>query len=257
MVRVSPPGTLCQNHAVMELVARSGARSFCEIGPGVGELSAALCRRGMTGMGIELSAAAARLTRAACEDEIRSGRYKLIEADFATMADPGPDFDLALSLMVTEHIKDDTAFVARMVQLVPPGGTVIIGVPARMDRWGIDDETVGHYRRYERAGLRSLLEGSGLENVDVRSIAVPVANLTYHLSNYLVRRAGEDRKLVLSPERKTESSGIREIPFKTTFPAAFQLVLNPIAMYPFFLLQRMFYGTGLGLTLVGSGRRPQ
>jgi SAM-dependent methyltransferase len=256
MVRLPPPGTLCQTQAVLELVASSGARTFCEVGPGAGEVSAALCKRGLRGVGIELSAEAAAIARSSLIDLIDQGRYRLVEGDFMTMEPPESGFDLALSLMVMEHVEDDARFAARVVGLVKPGGTVIIGVPGRMDRWGIEDVTAGHVRRYERLDLRSRLVGAGLEGVEVRSVSVPVANLLFHASNFLIRRAGEDRKLELSQQERTEASGIREIPFKTVFPAPFKLVLNPLGMYPFFLLQRLFYGSALGLTLLGSGRRP-
>jgi SAM-dependent methyltransferase len=256
MVRLPPPGTLCQNQAVLELVSASGSKTFCEIGPGTGEVSAAMCERGMRGIGIELSAPAAAIARSSLRDLIDAGRYRLVEGDFTTMAHPESGFDLALSLMVMEHVEDDADFAARLVQLVKPGGMVIVGVPGRMDRWGIEDVTAGHFRRYERVDLRNRLEGAGLESVEVRSVSVPVANLLFHVSNFLIRRAGEGRKVDLSQQQRTETSGIREIPFKTVFPAPFKLVLNPVGMYPFILLQRLFYGSGLGLTLIGSGRRP-
>lgn len=255
MVSLPPPGTLCQNQAVLELVMSSGAKTFCEIGPGAGEVSKALCKRGMSGVGIELSAPAAAIARTTLKDQIDAGRYRLVEGDFMTMPPFESGFDLALSLMVMEHIKDDAQFAARLVQLVKPGGMVIIGVPGRMDRWGIEDVTAGHVRRYERLDLRSRLAGAGLERVEVRSVSVPIANVLFHVSNFLIRRAGEDRKLELSQEERTETSGIREIPFKTVFPAPFRLVLNPVAMYPFLVLQRLFYRSSLGLTLLGSGRR--
>jgi SAM-dependent methyltransferase len=256
-VTLPPPGTLCQNQAVLELVARSGAKTFCEVGPGAGDVSESLCRLGMQGVGIEFSRSAASSARATLESEIKSGRYRLVEGDFTTMAAPASDVDLALSVMVMEHIKDDADFLTRMVGLVRPGGTVIVGVPGRKDRWGIEDESAGHYRRYERAELESSLAHAGLEHVEVRSVSVPIANLTFHLSNFLIRRAGEDRKLRLSMRDRTETSGIRDIPFKTVFPAPFKLLLNPVAMSPLFLLQRLFYRTGLGLTLLGTGTRPQ
>ena len=257
MVRLAPPGTLLQNQALLELVAKSGAKTFCEIGPGDGELSAALCRRGMKGVGIELSAPAAAVARSALREQIQAGQFSLVEGDFMAMADPPSGFDLALSFMVMEHVEDDAAFAARLVNLVRPGGMVIAGVPGRMDRWGIEDGTAGHFRRYERAGLLRVLVSAGLEDDEVRSVSVPVANWTFHMSNFLIGRAGEASKLQLSQQERTETSGIRDIPFKTVFPAPFKLILNPVAMYPFFLLQRLFYSTNLGLTLLGSGRRPQ
>lgn len=255
LVRLPPPGTLCQTQAVLELVGASRAKTFCEIGPGAGDVSAALCRRGLTGLGIELSPEAAAIARASLQDLVDSARYRLIEADFMTMA-TSESFDLALSLMVMEHIEHDADFIARVVDLVKPGGTVIIGVPGRMDRWGIEDETAGHFRRYERHDLAHMLGDAGLEKVEVRSVSVPVANLLFHLSNVLIRRAGEERKLGLGKEARTQTSGIRDIPFKTVFPAPFKLVLNPVAMYPLFALQHLFYGSNLGLTLLGSGRKP-
>jgi SAM-dependent methyltransferase len=239
----------------MELVAGSGARTFCEVGPGAGDLSLALCRRGLNGVGVEFSSPAAAMSKAALSVPIQEGRYRLVEDDFMAIDGLGSGFDLALSMMVMEHIEDDAAFVKRVVGLVRPGGMVIIGVPARMDRWGIEDETAGHFRRYERTDLERRLSEAGLERVEVRSLAVPVANLTLHLSNFLVRRAGERKKLGLTQRARTESSGVRDIPFKTVYAAPFRLVLNPVAMYPLFLLQRAFYRTNLGLLLVGAGRK--
>jgi len=256
MVKLAPPGTLCQDHALMELVATTGSASFCEVGPGAGDVSAALCRRGLRGVGVEYSAAAAAKARALLAPEIGAGRYELLEGDFTAATGLGSGFDLALSLMVIEHVEDDADFMRRLAGLVRPGGTVIVGVPARKDRWGIEDETAGHFRRYNRKDLEQLMLGSRLELVDVRSVSVPVANLAFHVSNFLVRRAGERRKLALSQRERTDTSGIRDIPFKTVFPPMFKLVLNPVTMYPFFVLQRLFYKTDLGLTLLGSGRRP-
>jgi SAM-dependent methyltransferase len=256
-VKLPPPGTLCQNQAVLEEVARSGAKTFCEVGPGAGDVSAALCRLGLRGIGIEFSPSAAASARTELGSLISAGRYRLVEGDFTTMTAPASDLDLALSVMVMEHVEDDADFLARLIGLVRPGGTVIVGVPGRKDRWGIEDESAGHYRRYERSELERRLVDAGLEHVMVRSVSVPVANLTFHLSNFLVRRAGEDRKLQLSMRDRTETSGIRDIPFKTVFPSPFKLVLNPVAMSPLFLLQRLFYRTNLGLTLLGSGTRPQ
>jgi hypothetical protein len=55
---------------------------------------------------------------------------------------------------------------------------------------------------------------------------------------------------------QTEASGIRDIPFKTMFPSVFRLVLNARALYPLLALQRLFYRSNLGLTLIGFGERP-
>ena len=256
MVRLDPPGTLCTNHAVIELVARAAPRTFFEVGIGMGSLSLALCKRGLTGVGIDFSKSAIEEAGHALAPFIAVGKYRIVEANFMTMEPPREVFDLALSVMVMEHVEDDVAFARHLKDLVRPGGTVIVGVPARKDRWGIEDEAAGHFRRYEREGLARTLTAAGLSKVEVRSVSVPAANLTFHASNFLVRRAGEERKLAMSQRERTETSGVRDIPFKTVFPAPFKAILNPVVMYPLFILQRAFYATDLGLTLVASARRP-
>jgi hypothetical protein len=160
-------------------------------------------------------------------------------------------------MMVAEHVPDDTGFVRTVAALVKSGGQVIIGVPGRRDRWGYEDEVVGHLRRYERDDLERLLRAAGLEDVRVWSAAVPVANLLFHVGNRMVRR-GTNADVESQPaERQTETSGIREIPWKTVFPRWCGLLLNRYALYPLFVLQRLFYRSSLGITLIGSGRVPR
>jgi hypothetical protein len=92
--------------------------------------------------------------------------------------------------------------------------------------------------------------------VEVWSLSVPVANALFHLGTLLVRRATAAETLRQSRREQTATSGIREVPFKTVFPPWLRLVLNPVALAPLFWLQRRFYRTALGLTLLGSGRMP-
>jgi hypothetical protein len=40
-------------------------------------------------------------------------------------------------------------------------------------------------------------------------------------------------------------------------PAWAKIVLNRYALYPLFVVQRLFYGTGLGVTMLGLGRVPR
>ena len=249
MIELDPPGTLCQNQAVLDLVRASRAQTFCEVGVGTGSLSLALCRNGLRGVGIELSSAAAAVAR-----QRLPGDFHLIEGDFMSMPPPGETFDVGVSMMVMEHIEDDVAFVRRLVSLVRRGGTVIVGVPARMDRWGVEDEAAGHFRRYERGDVSRVMAAAGLDGVVIRSVSVPAANITFHLSNLLVRSAWARRRS-LSQQERTELSGLHDVPFKTMFPAPFKVLLNPVAMYPLFVLQRAFYGTDWGLTIVASGKR--
>lgn len=254
MIRLDPPGTFCQTAAVWDLLDRD-AKTFADVGCGGGSTSRELCRRGLHGLGIDLSGEAVEVAREALAPYIAEGRYRVVHGDAREVA--SPRVDAAVSMMVAEHVPDDTAFVRTVASLVKPGGQVIIGVPGRRDRWGYEDEVVGHLRRYERDDLERLLRAAGLEDVRVWSVAVPVANLLFHVGNRMVRRGTDAEVAAQSAQRQTESSGIREIPWKTVFPRWCGLLLNRYTLYPLFVLQRLFYRSSLGITLIGSGRVPR
>jgi len=198
-----------------------------------------------------------KLAQSNMSTEISEGRYRLIQSDIFDLPVDQIQVDVALSMMVMEHIEDDVAFAQALTRFVRPEGHVVIAVPGRRDHWGIEDETVGHYRRYDSSDLRKTLTAAGLTDVEVWSVAVPVANLLYRTGNLLLRRSQEIKKRSLSQQLQTETSGIQEIPFKTVFPRCFRLLLNRITMTPFFLLQRLFYHTNRGLTMMAVGRVEQ
>jgi SAM-dependent methyltransferase len=254
MIRIDPPGTLCQTAAVVDMLARD-ATTFVDVGCGSGSISRELCRRGLTGLGIDASAEAVVVARATLAAYIDAGRCDVMQGDVHVVR--GAPRDVGVSLMVAEHLHDDAAFVRAVARLVKPGGQVIIGVPGRKDRWGYEDDVVGHLRRYERDDLARLLHDAGLEHVRVWSVSVPVANLLFHLGSRLVRRHTTGEIAAQSASDQTATSGIREIPWKTVFPSWCAWVLNRRTLAPLFLLQRVFYRSSLGLTLLGEGRVPR
>jgi hypothetical protein len=109
-------------------------------------------------------------------------------------------------------------------------------------------------RRYDRRDLEQVLEAGGLRDVQIWSVAVPTANILFRISAWLVRHSKEAKKVGLSQREQTETSGLREIPWKTVFPSWIQIILNRYTLYPLFLIQRLFYGTGLGVIMLGFGR---
>jgi SAM-dependent methyltransferase len=163
--------------------------------------------------------------------------------------------DLAISYMVMEHVEDDTGFLEAIARFVKPGGTLIIAVPGRRDCWSLEDETVGHLRRYDRGDLDAVLRKANLDAVSVWSVGVPTINMLFKISLRMVARSvAETSKVGLSPRQQTETSGIREIPWKTVFPSWVRIILNRVTLYPLFVVQRWFYRTNLGVVMMGMGR---
>lgn len=253
MIRLDPPGTFCQTAAVCD-VLDGDARTFVDVGCGTGSISRELCRRGLSGVGVDLSRDAVEITKAALGEYVKAGRYEARLADVHDLT--GSMYDVAISMMVAEHMEDDTAFVRAVAGLVKEGGQVIIGVPGRRDHWGYEDEVVGHRRRYEREDLARLLTVSGLEHVRVWSVAVPVANILFHAGSFMVRRGTKAEMVRQSPEVQTSHSGTRAVPWKTVFPSWCRVLLNRHALYPLFVIQRFFYRSRYGITLIASGRVP-
>lgn len=72
-------------------------------------------------------------------------------------------FDLVASLDVIEHVEDDAAALASIARRLKPGGRFVMTVPAHAWMWSAHDEVNHHQRRYSKAGLKRLVEGSPLK----------------------------------------------------------------------------------------------
>jgi SAM-dependent methyltransferase len=64
---------------------------------------------------------------------------------------------------VLEHIEDDVAFLRNLRRHLDPAGRLYLTVPAFQFLWSAEDTAAGHFRRYSRSTLRSVLERSGME----------------------------------------------------------------------------------------------
>lgn len=71
-------------------------------------------------------------------------------------------FDAIVAVNVVEHVPDDVAAVCALAQLLRPGGTLLLYVPACPRAFCALDEALGHHRRYTRASLHRLLGEAGL-----------------------------------------------------------------------------------------------
>jgi SAM-dependent methyltransferase len=70
--------------------------------------------------------------------------------------------DTVIATNVVEHIEDDLGTVVTMRRVLAPGGRAIILVPALQAIYGELDRELGHFRRYNPARLRDLLQRAGL-----------------------------------------------------------------------------------------------
>jgi len=72
-----------------------------------------------------------------------------------------------LLLDVIVHVQEPAQFMREISDSMPNLDSVFITVPAREELWSNYDEYFGHYRRYDRESLESLLKECGYEDVEI------------------------------------------------------------------------------------------
>ena len=71
-------------------------------------------------------------------------------------------YDAVVCINVLEHVEDDAGALADMGRVLMRGGRLCLFVPALPWLYSAVDEDVGHYRRYDRAGLLAKIHRAGL-----------------------------------------------------------------------------------------------
>ncbi len=72
-------------------------------------------------------------------------------------------FDCAILMDVLEHIEDDHAFFARVLDLIKDNGTIVITVPAHQCLYSDHDTFLEHFRRYKRQQIIDLMRENGVD----------------------------------------------------------------------------------------------
>jgi SAM-dependent methyltransferase len=76
----------------------------------------------------------------------------------------------AIAYNVLEHIPDDVGAIRAMADLLRPGGSVVLVVPAFPSAMSPFDLAIGHQRRYTLASLQAVLAGAGLHVQQIRYV---------------------------------------------------------------------------------------
>lgn len=212
--------------------------TFVEVGVGGGHISRLLLDLGWRGIGYELSAEALARATDALAPDIAAGRMVLRHGNWLD-AELEARPDVVISSMVIEHLSeaDEARYFERCREALAPGGLALLFVPASMRHWGIEDDIAGHLRRYSEEGLHARLSALGWNVEHVAGLTYPLSNLLLPVSNALVARS-EQHKRTLSVQERTEASGRRDVPGKTSFPPLLRLLLNETTMAPFHWLQK-------------------
>jgi SAM-dependent methyltransferase len=134
---------------------------------------------------------------------------------------------------VLEHIEDDLAVLSALHEIVLPGGTLCLIVPAHQSLFGYMDSQAGHFRRYTRRSLRDKLTWTGWQVVKTFYIN-SLGGLGWWVNNRL-----------LSPKPLTSPAIDNQLKFYDRWVVPVSRVIDRVT-FPFF-----------GLSVVAIGKKAE
>lgn len=150
-----------------------------EVGAGVGAIATKLAQAGHHVVAIEpADNVFPELARRVSDNPAIEARQITSQQLLATGG--GGTFDSVVYVSVLEHIRDDVDELRTAFELLRPGGTLALFVPAMPSLYGSLDFKSGHYRRYDRRLLRSVVTDAGFELIDLHFMDIAGA-LPYFL----------------------------------------------------------------------------
>jgi SAM-dependent methyltransferase len=132
-----------------------------DLGCGTGSTLIGLARKGRRAIGMDVRPEGLAALRNA-DDSVA-----LVRGDASALPFVNAGVDAVILLDVLEHV-DDRQLLAQLLEILRPGGKLVITVPALPSLWSYRDEDAGHWRRYTRASLIDTLRAAGFEVVEVR-----------------------------------------------------------------------------------------
>lgn len=133
-------------------------KRVAEIGAGIGSTTIALCD-GKQDLWVCVEPDAALLNEV--KNKLKKGLIPGYCRTFlGYLSELHEKFDSILYIDVIEHIENDWSELEQASKNLEKGGRLFIIVPAHQSLYSSFDKQIGHYRRYDRAALRSIIPDS-------------------------------------------------------------------------------------------------
>jgi SAM-dependent methyltransferase len=95
-------------------------------------------------------------------------RGRIYPVPFDERFQPNKRYAVVLMLDVLEHLREAKAALRHATELIEPGGTLLVTVPAFPALWTAHDDLNHHVRRYTRRSFRELAQGEALRIIEER-----------------------------------------------------------------------------------------
>jgi SAM-dependent methyltransferase len=212
---------------------------FVEFGAGTGDFTAMFLDLGYKGVCYDLTDETRQLLR----ENLKEYGDKLTVIDTLDFIE-GREFDYLFAFEVLEHVEDDLGVLSEWTEYLRPGGKALISVPAHQKKFTKDDKFHGHVRRYEKSALFELFRGAGYDDIRILNYGFPLGNLTRRVNSLMFGfLSGKDKETMeLSQEERSIKSGVERLDKSVRLSFLF----NHFFMFPFLVLQRLFYKADIG-----------
>ncbi|MDE3196426.1 MAG: methyltransferase, partial [Acidobacteriota bacterium] len=151
------------NRWMSDTIAPYVGSRVLEIGAGIGNLTRNLCARRQIYAATDIDPEHLEQLRKRFQHRPALRVFKLNAENPSEYEPLRDEFDSVICLNVLEHLKDDREVLKCIRSVLCPGGRLILLVPNGPAAYGTLDEALGHYRRYTRSGLATLLAECGFE----------------------------------------------------------------------------------------------
>jgi SAM-dependent methyltransferase len=181
--------------------------SLVEVGPGAGDLIAALSQAGYAATAIEHSIVLA--------ERLRERGIRVIVGDFVRQSLPKASFDAYCSFHVIEHVVDFRHHLATAADCVKPGGYAFIATPNargwehRLPFNLSPNYDSSHFQLFAAESLRRALSDSGWEILDVATPSYAIAWLRV-ITRVLRRARGQDVESTGGQYARSSSKRLRK-----------------------------------------------
>jgi SAM-dependent methyltransferase len=204
---------------------------FLEIGAGNGDLTKFFLEKSFYGKCYDIGSQTTVILK-----EIFSN-YDVSKIEVLNGLDNLPNnfFDYLFAFEVLEHIQDDASALNEWRGYLKKYGILLLSIPAHMKVFSVEDEAVGHYRRYEKNEIFNMLVKCGYKDIAIYNYGFPLGNITRKMSLLISKEKASEEELTM--EQKTVLSGIERK--KITNQVSF--LINKYTLFPFIVMQRFFY----------------
>jgi SAM-dependent methyltransferase len=177
-----------------DLAAAAVGRRVVEIGCGLGNFTRHLLDRDLV-IATDIEPACTERLAARYPDRANLviQTIDVMDPAFLSLARRQPDSVVCLNVL--EHVEDDALALRHMHSILPPGGKVVLIVPAFESLYGPIDRLVGHFRRHSKRSIRRLAAATGFRPTTLRYMNT-VGFFGWWVNSHILRRTEQSESQI-------------------------------------------------------------